>query len=171
MSAPWLSRDAPRTDPGKEQKRRWDVGHGTLFKRQTALVVGALVVGVGRREAFAAGSCSFCGNKRCNHEQKRNCNHSLTWAAQGGGTCVECYMTSSDRANAVASGHGCHYCVNVVCGYYVGTYDGEEEPAVPPVVEAGFGCIDPDTGDVTIWSEPGTPCDHRSPQSETSVPP
>lgn len=142
------------------------------FLRQTALVVGAFVVGVGRNDsAFAAGYCSFCGNNKCNDEQKEYCEDpdnaglKLTWAAQGNGTCVECYDSETARANAVASGEGCFYCQDVKCGYYIGPADGEET-AVPPEVESGVGCIDPETGMLILWPEPGTPCDHRSPHWE-----
>ena len=164
---------APRTGIDRKIRLKEDMAKSRRgFLRQTALVVGAFVVGVGRNEsAFAAGYCFFCSNK-CNDQQKKDCNanHSLTltWAAQGGGTCVECYKSANDRANAEASAQGCNYCVNVECGYYRGTGDEREEPAVSSVVDAGVGCIDPETGYIILWSEPGTPCDNRSPHQELS---
>ena len=142
------------------------------FLRQTALVVGAFVVGIGRDDSvFAAGFCSFCGNKRCDDGQKRHCEDpdnaglKLTWGAQGGGTCVECYDSEAARAAAGASGHGCHYCADVKCGYYLQA-PGPEEPAVPPAVDAGVGCIDPHTGQFILWPEPGDCGDDRSPNQE-----
>ena len=141
------------------------------FMRRAALVIGAFVIGVGRSESvFGAHTCTYC-RRKCTPRERNNCRHFLTWSSPSGGICVECYESASDVDKALEKDLGCYYCENVTCGYYIARERGDDdETVVPPVVETGVGCIDPETGAVFAWSEPGTPCDDRSAAQEYSGP-
>ena len=145
------------------------------FLRRSALVVGAFLLGVGRSETAFGSGCGSC-RRKCTDEEKRNkCNNALSWVSPLGRNCVECYKSASAVEKAEREKqrrrlpHACNYCENVLCSYSSGSSGGGDdgdETAVPPVVDAGVGCIDPDTGAVIPWSEPGTPCDNRSPHDQ-----
>ena len=144
------------------------------FLRRAALVIGAVLVGVGRTEsAHALVDC--CGLCKSPSEECRGCKVKLSWTCHHPNyesgppnrECFECYDT------AISGGCLDNGCQHVTCSEIREIGDQspnrlDREHAWGHLDDLGIGCHDPDTGEYIMWSEPGTPCDTREP---TASPP
>ena len=147
------------------------------FLRRAALVIGAVLVGVGRTESAHAlvDCCGLCKSpstkcSECTVKLAWTCHHPNYESGPANRKCVECYDT------AVSGGCEENGCQHAVCSeiHRIGDSSdphGEKPISPPPLVDpGGIGCYDPDTGDYILWVVPGTPCDDRSPTQDAGFP-
>lgn len=145
------------------------------FLHRAALVIGAVLVGVGRtRPAHAlVDCCALCkpASEKCNDCVAKAawiCHHPNYESGPANRRCVECYDAAIDGG---CEANGCQHATCSEIHRIGGSSDlSLEGRGLGPLVDSGIGCYDPDTGYYHPWTTPGTPCDDREPAQEADAP-